>query len=128
MWTLGKVHPRHKTDPYYSHMFVAAHWSIVNQVTLNLVSFRLWGPYSLLHFACLRSCRTIDFVALLDACTGDIVICIPSNVDKFEVALHAFCHTCGVARELLLDILLEYCPLPTAHFLYLSIGIPQEGE
>jgi hypothetical protein len=117
-----------KLTPTTPTCFVAALFSIVNQVTLNPVSFQFWGPYSLLHFACLRSYRTIDVVVLLNARTCDIVICIPSNVDKFEVVLHAFCHTCRVARELLSGILLERCPLPTAHFLYLSIGIAQESK
>ncbi len=69
----------------------------------------------------------IGTVFVQDQVFSDIVECISRNVDKFEIRFHVMQHSFGEASQFFSDEFFERCPSPSAHFLYLGVGVAGEG-
>ncbi len=48
----------------------------------------------------LRGHRTVDVIVVFEALCCDVVICVPRNIDNFEVPFHVLSHPFRVSIDL----------------------------
>ena len=60
--------------------------------------------------------------------SGDDCVDPSRDVDKVKFLFHVCGHSRGEARKLFPNVLFEHCTSPSAHFLYLSIGVSRKQE